>query len=93
MSLVTPLPVEELAHRCDARQFTFASTDELEDIGVIPGQERAIEAIELAVGIERDGYNLFVMGPAGCGRHTLVRQRIEARAAARAAAFRLGLRQ
>ena len=58
----------------------FANTDELEDIGVIPGQERAIDAIELAVGIERDGYNLFVMGPAGCGRHTLVRQRIEARA-------------
>lgn len=80
MSLVTPLPVEELAHRCDAQQFPFASTDELEDIGVIPGQERATEAIELAVGIERDGYNLFVMGPAGCGRHTLVRQRIEARA-------------
>jgi predicted ATP-dependent protease len=80
MSVVTPLRVEELAHRCDARQFTFASTDELEDMAVIPGQERATEAIELAVGIERDGYNLFVMGPAGCGRHTLARQRIVARA-------------
>ena len=76
----SPLPVEELGHRCDARQFAFATTDELEDLGVIPGQERAIEAIELAVGIEREGYNLFVMGPAGCGRHTLVRQRIQARA-------------
>ena len=62
MSLPAPLPVEELAHRCDARQFAFATTDELEDIGVIPGQERATDAIELAVGIERDGYNLFVMG-------------------------------
>jgi predicted ATP-dependent protease len=80
MSVVRPLPVEELAHRCDSRQFKFASTDELENIDVIPGQERATEAIELAVGIERDGYNLFVMGPAGCGRHTLVRQKIEARA-------------
>ena len=80
MSAAMPLPVEQLAHRCDAGQFSFASTDELEDIGTIPGQERATEAIELAVGIERDGYNLFVMGPAGCGRHTLVRQRIEARA-------------
>ena len=59
MSVPAPLPVEELAHRCDAGQFAFASTDELEDIGVIPGQERATDAIELAVGIERDGYNLF----------------------------------
>ena len=80
MNAPAPLPVEQLAHRCDAGQFAFATTDELEDIGVIPGQERATEAIELAVGIERDGYNLFVMGPAGCGRHTLVRQMIEARA-------------
>lgn len=80
MSATLPLSIEELAHRCDAGQFTFATTDELENIGVIPGQKRAIDAIELAVGIERDGYNLFVMGPAGCGRHTLVRQRIEARA-------------
>ncbi|TAK66303.1 MAG: ATP-binding protein [Betaproteobacteria bacterium] len=80
MSAPSALPVAELAHRCDAGQFTFATTEQLEDIGVIPGQDRAIDAIELAVGIERDGYNLFVMGPAGCGRHTLVRQRIEARA-------------
>ncbi len=81
MSTPKPLSPDELAHRCDAAQFAFATTDELEDLGVIPGQERATDAIELAVGIERDGYNLFVMGPAGCGRHTLVRQRIEARAA------------
>ena len=81
MSAPTPLPELDLAHRCDARQFAFATTEELEDLLGIPGQERATDAIELAVGIERQGYNLFVMGPAGCGRHTLVRQRIEARAA------------
>ena len=75
-----PLTVEELAHRCDPRQFSFATSDELEDIGTIPGQERATDAIELAAGIDRDGYNLYVMGSAGCGRHTLARQLIEARA-------------
>ena len=80
MNAPEPLSIKELAHRCDAGQFTFATTDQLEDLGVIPGQERASDAIELAVGIEREGYNLFVMGPEGCGRHTLVRQKIEARA-------------
>ena len=80
MSVSSPLPIEELAHRCDARQFSFSTTAELEHLDVIPGQERATGAIELAVGMEHEGYNLFVMGPAGCGRHTLVRQRIEARA-------------
>jgi predicted ATP-dependent protease len=80
MSTLLPLPAQQLAHRCDPGQFAFDSTDALEDLAVIPGQGRATDAIELAVGVDRDGYNLFVMGPAGCGRHTLVRQRIEARA-------------
>lgn len=40
MNAPAPLPIEELAHRCDAGQFAFAATDEFEDIGVIPGQER-----------------------------------------------------
>lgn len=80
MNTPKPLPLEELAHRCDARQFSFGTTDELADLDFLPGQQRATDAIELAVGMDREGYNLFVMGPAGCGRHTLVRQRIEARA-------------
>jgi lon-related putative ATP-dependent protease len=74
------LRIEQLTHRCDASQFSFATTDQLEDIATLPGQDRASEAIELAVGIGREGYNLFVMGPQGYGRHTLVRQRIAATA-------------
>lgn len=50
MSTPVPLPIEELAHRCNAGQFAFATTAELEDIGVIPGQERATVAIELQPG-------------------------------------------
>ncbi len=80
MSAPAALPIAELAHRCDPAQFGFATTDELQDLGIALGQERAIGAIELAVGIERDGYNLFVMGTPGCGRHTLVRRHIEERA-------------
>ena len=63
-----------LAHRCDPAQFDFATTAELVDAAQIVGQERAATAVEFGIGIERHGYNLFVMGPAGSGRHTLVKQ-------------------
>ena len=43
------------------------TTDDLEDIGVIPGQERATDAIELAVGIERFGAFVEADGVIGGG--------------------------
>ena len=64
----------QLAHRCDPAQFDFATTADLVDVAQIVGQDRASTAVEFGVGIERQGYNLFVMGPAGSGRHTLVKQ-------------------
>ncbi len=68
------LPPSRLAHRCDPAQFDFATTAELLDAAQIVGQDRAATAVEFGIGIERHGYNLFVMGPAGSGRHTLVKQ-------------------
>jgi len=68
------LPADKLAHRCDAAQFRFATTAELVDLEQIFGQDRAAGAVEFGIGIERPGYNLFVMGPAGSGKHTLVKQ-------------------
>ncbi len=45
------------------------------------GQERAVEAVEFSVGIRRKGFNLFVLGPSGTGRHTLVREFLQRKAA------------
>ena len=74
MTPPTALPADKLAHRCDAAQFPFATTAELVDLEQIVGQDRAAAAVEFGIGIERHGYNLFVMGPAGSGKHTLVKQ-------------------
>ena len=68
------LPAAKLAHRCDPAQFPFATTAELVDLAQVVGQDRAAAAVEFGIGIERHGYNLFVMGPAGSGKHTLVKQ-------------------
>ncbi len=76
------LPADRLVRRCDADALGFATTDELGDLGHIVGQRRATDAIALGIGIERAGYNLFVMGPTGTGKHTLVRQFLDERGGA-----------
>jgi lon-related putative ATP-dependent protease len=80
MKALSALPASKLAHRCDPAQFEFATTAELADLAQVIGQDRAAAAVEFGVGIERHGYNLFVMGPAGCGKHTLVKRHLEERA-------------
>jgi AAA domain len=66
-----PLPLERLRRRCDPERLPFfATTAEVEAARETLGQARALEAIELGIGMRRDGYNLFAMGPEGLGRHT-----------------------
>ncbi len=78
-----PLEPAELYKRCDPRQLQFATTAELEDLTTIIGQERALAALEFGVGMEREGYNLYVLGPPGMGKQSAVRQYLEQQAAGR----------
>jgi len=76
-----PLPPESLYRRCDQTQLSFRTTDELPDLGELPGQTRAIEAARFGIGIRRPGYNLFALGEPGTGKHAMMREFV-ARAAA-----------
>jgi lon-related putative ATP-dependent protease len=78
-----PLTAADLCRRCDPGQFKFKTTDDLEDLEQVLGQARAVNAIEFGVGMGRDGYNMFAMGPEGLGRHTIVRRYLERQAPAR----------
>ncbi len=82
MNPVMPLGVSALRRSCDDSLPAFSTTDELADLDGIVGQDRAREAIEFGLGIDRDGYNLFVLGPPGAGKETLVRQLLAAKTAA-----------
>jgi predicted ATP-dependent protease len=59
----------------------FETTAQLEDLPGLLGQERAREAIHFGVAMRSRGYNLFVLGPPGLGKRSLVQQMLEARAA------------
>jgi len=81
VSPVEPLKPEALCTRCDPGQFSFKTTAELEELGEVIGQARAVEALHFGIGIRRNGYNLFVLGHSGTGKHRIVRQFLDDRAA------------
>lgn len=74
------LKPDALYRRCDPDQFSFATTAELDDLSEIIGQERALDAVRFGSDIRREGYNLFVMGPHGTGKHTFVTRFLEGKA-------------
>ena len=78
-----PLSPEELYRRCDAGLFDFETTKDLEPLPGTLGQDRAVEAIHFSIGMAADGYNVFVLGPPGSGKHNVVQRILEQEAAAR----------
>lgn len=69
-----PLSPDLLHRSCDPSCLDFTTTEQLADIGVIIGQERALNAIRFGIAIDQQGYNIFALGPAGAGKLTAVRE-------------------
>ncbi len=74
---ITP---EEAYHLCDPQDFPFETTAEVENLTHFIGQERAMEAVDFGIGIRHQGFNLFVIGPEGSGRHSVVKSFINDKA-------------
>ena len=66
------LTPDALYRACDPGTFSFAVTDELPYAPTIIGQERAVEAIHFGLDIQSPGFNVFVMGPTGTGRRSIL---------------------
>ncbi len=77
-----PLSPDRLYTRCDFSTTPFTTTDDLEDLAGMLGQGRAAEAVDFGLAIRAEGFNLFVMGPVGTGKRTLIMERVEKVAAA-----------
>lgn len=72
MGAIPPLSPSELYHPCDLTSLGFETSDQLEPLVEILGQERAVEAIRFGIGIPHPGFNLYLMGSAGIGKHQLI---------------------
>ena len=68
------LQPQQLYQRCDPEQFGFSTTADIEDLTEIIGQARAMDAVRFGAGIRHEVYNLFVLGPSGIGKSTMVKQ-------------------
>jgi lon-related putative ATP-dependent protease len=79
------MPIDELTpdrlyRCCGGEGMDFETTADLDPVEEIVGQPRAVAALRFGTDIDREGYNLFVLGPPGTGKRTLVTQMLEQRA-------------
>ncbi|MCF8056878.1 MAG: AAA family ATPase [Desulfocapsa sp.] len=80
MTIRSITPQEAYQH-CNSDDLPFETTDEVEKLTRYIGQERALEAVEFGISMRHRGFNLFVIGPEGSGRHSVVQSFINRQAA------------
>jgi len=68
------LDVSDLRRICSPENFSFETTKELKPLKDIIGQDRALKAIELGLGVkdEENRYNIYVAGQPGTGKTSAV---------------------
>ncbi len=71
------LPVDKLCRICDPQMLGYETTEEVEPLETIIGQERAVKALEFGLGIKELGFNIYVAGPPGTGKTTAVQRFLE----------------
>ncbi len=72
MMKIKPLSSKLLFKKFSLKELNFTTTEELEPLSEPLGQDRAMAAIELGIHIQQEGYNLYLLGPKGTGKHNLI---------------------
>lgn len=75
------LGAEQLYRHCDPDTLPFATTKELQPLSDALGQHRAVEALKVGLRIPHDGYNVFLLGDSGTGKHELLDRVLQTAAA------------
>ncbi|MFP3895979.1 MAG: Lon protease family protein [Anaerolineales bacterium] len=74
------LEAATLYQHTDPQSLDFETTDDLQDLTEVIGQERAVEAMRFGIGIEDGGFNIFAMGSSGIDKESLMRRFFEEKA-------------
>mgnify|MGYP001066692018 CR=1 FL=1 len=64
---------DELKWSCPVEKLQFETSDEIEPLEDIIGQDRALKALKLGTELFAPGYNVFVCGLTGTGRMTTIK--------------------
>lgn len=79
--MIEPLSYSVLYRACNLETLPFQSTQELEPLSDIIGQDSALAAVDFGTNIRQDGYNLYAMGSSGSGKHSVITALLEKKAA------------
>jgi lon-related putative ATP-dependent protease len=79
------VPADNLRRACPPRTIDAQRNDGKFDAVACLGQQRAVESLRFGFGLDREGYNIFVLGPLGSYRHQLVEELARERARERRA--------
>jgi len=74
------VPPEKLRWVCDPEQFDFTTTAEIPELEGAIGQERALKSIDFGLGMQMNGFNLFLAGEPGTGRSSTIKNLLKIRA-------------
>lgn len=74
MSKSLRLTPDQLRWTLDTSTLPFDTTDELEPLDEILGQDRGVDALRFGIGIHRPGYNILVTGSPRTGRMDAVKK-------------------
>lgn len=77
------IPVDCLKKRVDLSTYKFQTTEDIQPLTAVIGQDRAVRAIDFGLSIDDPSYNIFVTGFRGTGRTTIVRDLLDKIAASR----------
>ena len=74
MTAENEVNLPDLRCLCDPSMFDFETTADIEPLDQVIGQERAVRAITFGLEMKSAGYHIFVTGPEGTGKTTIVQE-------------------
>ena len=80
MATIAPLPPNQLYRHCDAASLQFDTTAQLVELTGAVGQDRALDAVKFGLDMQHPGFNLFVLGQQGTGKHDMIKRFLDLRA-------------
>ncbi|MEW6233340.1 MAG: ATP-binding protein [Chloroflexota bacterium] len=75
--MLEELSIDKLRRVCAPEALDFHTTEAVEPLAGILGQERAVRSLQFGLGIKEQGFNIYVAGTPGTGRTTAVKGFLE----------------
>ncbi|MFX1253996.1 MAG: Lon protease family protein [Promethearchaeota archaeon] len=71
------VPIEKLRRECKTDLMSCSTTEELDALEGIIGQERAVKALKFGLSIHHKGFNIYVTGIPGIGKKTAIKSYLD----------------